>query len=41
MNLVVDDAVEVLLATKEEGEKRRELGLCSHWVVWFEVRKGN
>ncbi|KAF8416170.1 small nuclear ribonucleoprotein E [Tirmania nivea] len=26
MNLVIDDAVEVKLATKEEGEKRRELG---------------
>ena len=26
MNLVVDDAVEVKLATKSEGEKRRRLG---------------
>ncbi|KAF8441840.1 hypothetical protein BGX38DRAFT_1068394, partial [Terfezia claveryi] len=26
MNLVIDDAMEVKLATKEEGEKRRELG---------------
>ena len=27
MNLVVDDAVEVQLATKEAPEKRRELGM--------------
>ena len=26
MNLVIDDAVEVQLATKEKGEKRRQLG---------------
>jgi small nuclear ribonucleoprotein E len=27
MNLVVDDAVEVKLATKDEAESRRELGM--------------
>jgi small nuclear ribonucleoprotein E len=26
MNLVIDDAVEVTLATKDAGESRRELG---------------
>jgi small nuclear ribonucleoprotein E len=26
MNLVIDDAVEVQLATKENAEKRRQLG---------------
>lgn len=26
MNLVIDDAVEVALATKEKAEKRRQLG---------------
>jgi small nuclear ribonucleoprotein E len=29
MNLVVDDAVEVRLKTKDEEESRRKLGLCS------------
>lgn len=29
MNLVVDDAVEVKMATKDEAESRRELGLSS------------
>jgi small nuclear ribonucleoprotein E len=29
MNLVVDDAVEVRLATKSEEEKRRSLGILS------------
>lgn len=27
MNLVIDDAIEVKLATKTEEEKRRELGM--------------
>lgn len=29
MNLVVDDAVEVRMATKDEAESRRELGSSS------------
>lgn len=29
MNLVVDDAVEVKMATKDEPESRRELGILS------------
>ena len=29
MNLVIDDAVEVRLATKSEEEKRRPLGMIS------------
>lgn len=34
MNLVIDDAVEVKLATKKEVEKRRELGMLlkSHGI---------
>lgn len=31
MNLVIDDAIEVKLATKTEEEKRRELGM--HYLV--------
>lgn len=30
MNLVIDDAVEVRLATKTEEEKRRPLGMLSY-----------
>lgn len=33
MNLVIDDAVEVRLATKTEEEKRRPLGMdCDSWM---------
>lgn len=45
MNLVVDDAVEVRLATKTEEEKRRSLGMdclpevyCGVWAKWFDYR---
>lgn len=31
MNLVIDDAVEVRLATKTEEEKRRPLGMSVQW----------
>lgn len=31
MNLVIDDAVEVKIATKEEAESRRELGMFPLW----------
>ena len=33
MNLVIDDAVEVQLATKDAAEKRRQLGTLTQ--AWF------
>lgn len=32
MNLVIDDAVEVRLATKTEEEKRRQLGMIDRYT---------
>jgi hypothetical protein len=37
MNLVVDDAVEVKLATKSEEEKRRPLGMKSLYLGFMEL----
>lgn len=39
MNLVVDDAVEVRLATKSEEEKRRNLGISPQKYVCSEGRE--
>lgn len=33
MNIVLDDAVEVRLATKSEPERRRKLGTGDHYVL--------
>lgn len=33
MNLVIDDAVEVQLATKDTPEKRRQLGMRESTVI--------
>lgn len=36
MNLVIDDAVEVQLATKDAPEKRRQLG--TRWILGLSQR---
>jgi small nuclear ribonucleoprotein E len=41
MNLVVDDAVEVKLATKSEEEKRRPLGMKTHYLRFVRARDAN
>ena len=40
MNLVIDDAVEIKLATKNEEESRRELGMLrsATWSISDRVR---
>lgn len=37
MNLVVDDAVEVRLATKSEEEKRRGLGMVIYHTAKYTI----
>lgn len=38
MNLVIDDAVEVRLATKTEEEKRRPLGMIPlRWIFYGQM----
>lgn len=38
MNLVIDDAVEVKQATKEEGESRRSLGTFKGLKIYVQDR---